>query len=75
MCSENKGADQLRSYCGADLRLCLCIGKNPVFLMAKLILFVFYYFDWHTNRCDSCISVRETESVCAIFCVHVIQHV
>ena len=26
-CSENKGADQLRSYCEADLRLCfrICI--------------------------------------------------
>ena len=22
LCSENKGADQLRSYCGANLRLC-----------------------------------------------------
>ena len=33
-CSENKGADQLRScsYCEADLRLCFRIGKNPVFL-------------------------------------------
>ena len=29
--SENKGADQLRSYCEADLRLCFRIGKNPVF--------------------------------------------
>ena len=29
--SENKGADQLCSYCTADLRLCFCIGKNPVF--------------------------------------------
>ena len=36
-CSENKGADQLRSYCEADLRLCfrlcrllvcLCGGSN-----------------------------------------------
>ena len=26
--SENKGADQLRSYCEADLRLCFRIGKN-----------------------------------------------
>ena len=25
-CSENKGADQLRSYCEADLRLCFRIG-------------------------------------------------
>ena len=30
-CSENKGADQLSSYCEADLRLCFRIGKNPVF--------------------------------------------
>ena len=30
-CSENKGADQLRSYCEADLRLCFRVGKNPVF--------------------------------------------
>ena len=26
--SENKGADQLCSYCTADLRLCFRIGKN-----------------------------------------------
>ena len=31
MCRENKGADQLRSYCEADLRLCFHIGKNQVF--------------------------------------------
>ena len=30
-CSENKGADQLRGYHEADLRLCFCIYKNPVF--------------------------------------------
>ena len=30
-CSENKGADQLRSYCAAALRLCFRICKNPVF--------------------------------------------
>ena len=29
--SENKGADQLCSYCTADLRLCFRIGKNPFF--------------------------------------------
>ena len=29
--SENKGADQLRGYREADLRLCFCLGKNPVF--------------------------------------------
>ena len=30
-CSENKGADQLRGYREANLRLCFRIGKNPVF--------------------------------------------
>ena len=30
-CSENKGADQLRSHCAADLRLCFRICKKPVF--------------------------------------------
>ena len=31
LCSENKGADQLRSYCEADLRLSFRIGKDLVF--------------------------------------------
>ena len=30
-CGENKGADQLRSYCEANLRLCFRIGHDPVF--------------------------------------------
>ena len=30
-CSENKDADQLRGYREADLRLCFCIFKKPVF--------------------------------------------
>ena len=30
-CSENKGADQLRGYHEADLRLCFCICKKLVF--------------------------------------------
>ena len=30
-CSENIGADQHRSYCEADLRLCFRIGKTPFF--------------------------------------------
>ena len=29
--SENKGADKLRGYREADLRLCFRICKNPVF--------------------------------------------
>ena len=31
LCSENKGADQLRGYREADLRLCFRISKKPVF--------------------------------------------
>ena len=31
LCSENKGADQLRGYREADLRLCFRICKMPVF--------------------------------------------
>ena len=30
--SENKGADQLRSYCAADLCLCFRICEKPVFI-------------------------------------------
>ena len=30
-CSENKGADQLRGFREADLRLCFLICKKPVF--------------------------------------------
>ena len=30
-CSENKGADQLRGYCEADLRLCFRIYRLLVF--------------------------------------------
>ena len=29
--TKAKGAEQLCSYCEADLRLCFHIGKNPVF--------------------------------------------
>ena len=31
LCSENKGADQLRGYCKADLRLCFRICKKRFF--------------------------------------------
>ena len=37
-CSENKGADQLRGNCEADLRLCFRICKMLVFFMTWLIL-------------------------------------
>ena len=31
VCCENKGTDQLRGYCAADLRLCLRICKSQDF--------------------------------------------
>ena len=30
LCSENKGADQLRGYREADLRLCFRICEKPI---------------------------------------------
>ena len=36
--SENKGADQLRSCCEADVRLCFRLGKIPVFLRRGSLL-------------------------------------
>ena len=38
--SENKDADQLCSYCTADLRLCVRIGKSPVFSWRGSNIFV-----------------------------------
>ena len=37
LCSENKGADQLRGYREADLRLCFSHMENVGFLMTRLI--------------------------------------
>ena len=37
-CSENKGADQLRGYCEADLRLYFRLCKKPGFLMTRPML-------------------------------------
>ena len=35
--SENKGADQLCSYCTADLRLCFCMCRLLVFEVEVLL--------------------------------------
>ena len=40
--SENKGADQLRSYCAGDLRLCFRICKSAGFLITRLKLYDSY---------------------------------
>ena len=40
LCSENKGSDQLRSYCEADLHLCFRLCRLLVFiLLCKISLF------------------------------------
>ena len=39
--SENKGADQLCSYCTADMRFCFCIGKNLTMRLISHLLFVY----------------------------------
>ena len=44
-CSENKGADQLRSFCEADLHLCFRIGKIPFSHDAA------HLFDINTSLC------------------------
>ena len=38
LCSENKGADQLRGYREADLRLCFRICEKPVFSRRGLFI-------------------------------------
>ena len=43
MCSENKGADQLRIYCEADLRLC--------FRLCRLLIPMRRLISKHTCSC------------------------
>ena len=42
-CSENKGADQLRGYRGAGLRLCFRIMQIVGFLLRRLISYHMYF--------------------------------
>ena len=51
-CSKNKGADQLRSYCEADLRLCFRTGKIRFFfcffffyILSKNVIELYFYSD------------------------------
>ena len=44
LCSENKGADQLRSYCEADLRLCFRLCRMLVFPCGgSCVLYLFFF--------------------------------
>ena len=42
LCSKNKGADQLHSYCKADLRLCFRLCRLLVFPCGCSYVFSFY---------------------------------
>ena len=50
-CSENKGADQLRSDCEADLRLCFRICKLLVF--SNVIVVKKRYVEYFAVLCGS----------------------
>ena len=63
LCSKNKGADQLRGYREADLRLCFRICKKNVFLMARLIS----YFGSVMRKPDFCINLSTTVKKFDIF--------
>ena len=77
LCSENKGADQLRSYCAADncaadLWLCFCICKKQVSHgLAKILTknppqlgysLIFYSVFELSNMCTVIILIFRTDS-------------
>ena len=50
-CSENKGADQLRSYCEADLRLCFRLCKLLVFsCTCSYVIIIILNFDGNMKQ-------------------------
>ena len=71
--SENKGADQLRGYREADLRLCFRLGKNTVFSRCGSIEDVigraimtknFHKLSFHYSRVEA---ERETNDLPKVF--------
>ena len=55
-CSESKGADQLRIYCEADLRLCFRICRLMVFPCGGLIMITTsssYYVPYHNKHMEN----------------------
>ena len=65
-CSENKGADQLRGYREADLRLCFRICKNPVFSRRGSINYIpgkneTYYFLFQMMRTSTKVWLIEVQ--------------
>ena len=58
-CSENKGADQLRGYCKADLRLCFRLCKLLVFPCCSSINRKYYYMSKVMRKPDFCLCKNE----------------
>ena len=61
LCSENKGADQLRGYLEADLHLCFRICKKPVSHDPAQFELVFHLYKF-SDMDDKC-SFRSTPGV------------
>ena len=57
-CGENKGADQLRGYHEADLRLCFHICKKTVF--SRRSSYVLFYFIQTCSRMSFSLKKFET---------------
>ena len=49
MCSQNKGADQLRSYCETELCLCFCIYADCWFSHDATQMFYLQYYLYKYN--------------------------
>ena len=64
--SENKGADQLRSYCEADLRLCFRLGRLLVFPCGGSN---FICFDWDLSSHKS---LPAPGAICVLFVLRII---
>ena len=66
LCSENKGADQLRSYCEADLRLCFrlcrCWFSHAAAQMIHATDFLFISCQRITCYCTEAKIIKPTSS-------------
>ena len=61
-CSENKGADQLRGYREADLRLCFRIGKIPVFSRCGSIIIMWVVQEVMQTRIPQCNPLADSDA-------------
>ena len=58
-CSENKGTDQLCSYCTADLRFCFRIGKIPFsYKTAHLLVVKCVSIVYQIDECFSIMTIH-----------------